>query len=50
MAKIVKTTRDGRAGAIEKIMRELFPGMDEPPEYAQKLIDQYIHDIRTSEQ
>ena len=37
MAKIVKMTRDGRAGAIEEILRELFPRMDEQRE--QRLFD-----------
>ena len=32
MAKIVKMTREGRAGAIEDILRELFPGVDERTE------------------
>ena len=32
MAKIVKMTREGRAGAIEDILRELFPDVDERTE------------------
>ena len=37
MAKIVKMAREGRAGAIEEIMRELFPEIDEQRE--QRIFD-----------